>query len=273
MSLLPSLSSGSPAVAAALPSARFPRPERPADDHRRSAGRRAHRRPAAVARRPDGRLRAHDDGPAVGPAERGPLERAGGRRRRQGADRRRQVGEHAALVSGRPAHRVHLDPGRRGAGVSSRTPTAAASGRSPSSRWACSRRWCSRRTARGWRSCPTSIRVRGRGLQQARKEEIEKNPVKVRRLTRLLSGTGTSGARTCATTCSSRDVAGQAGRSTSRRAISTRRRRSRRTPRSRSRPTAGTSRSSRTARATTAKPGPPTTTCGRAGRPAAPRRS
>ena len=83
---------------------------------------------------------------------------------------------------------VHLHSRRRSSGVSSRMPTAAASARSPSSPRACSRRSSSPPTARGSRSCPTSIpECADEACNKRRKEEVEKNPVKVRRLTRLLS--------------------------------------------------------------------------------------
>ena len=95
-----------------------------------------------------------------------------------------------------------------------------------------------------------------------RKEEAEKNPVKVRRLTRLLYA---ALGRMARERPSSRVRGGRrrpGGPSTSRPATSIRRRASRRTRRSRSRRTAARSRSSRTAKGTTARPGRRTTTCG-----------
>ena len=94
----------------------------------------------------------------VGPAERGHLERAADGGAAEGADRRRQVGEHTAVVARRPAPRVHLDPRRRAAGVRRRRRRRRMRRRSRISRWACSRRSSSLPTARGSRSSPTSTR-------------------------------------------------------------------------------------------------------------------
>ena len=139
---------------------------------------------------PDGRtvaLRADDDRPEVGQAQRRHLGRAGRRRHREGARSAATSPRTRRAGARRQAARVHLHSRRRRRRSTSRMPTAAASARSPSSRWARSRRSSSRPTARRiafvsdvYPECADEA------CNKRRKEEIEKNPVKVRRLTRLL---------------------------------------------------------------------------------------
>ena len=140
---------------------------------------------------PDSRtvvLCAHDDRPAVGPPECRPLERAGGRRRRQGCSsaatsrRTRRAGapsgKRLAFISTRDGAAQVFVADADGSGV--RRITDLAMGVQPPLIFS-----------------PDGTRIAfvsdvypecaDEACNKRRKEEIEKNPVKVRRLTRLLS--------------------------------------------------------------------------------------
>ena len=175
-------------------------------------------------------------------------------RRARLLDRRRQEREHAALVAGRPADRVHLDARRRSRrcisptrdGTNVRKITNVVRRRAAAARVLARRddgrvrlRRLSRLRRR--RVQPAAARGRGQGSGQGARHHAAAVPA----LGRVARERAASRVR-------------RAGRAAGARAIVTpatsiRRPASRKTPRSRSRPTAASSRSSRTAKATTSE--------------------
>ena len=156
------------------------------DLHRR----RARHRPAAVAGRLARRVRPDDDGPQDAASATRDIWTvpADGRSGRTGA---RSPATRARTPRGSSPDGRRLafisTARRRAAGVRRRCGRRQRATRSRTSRWACSRRWLFRRTARASPSCRTCIRsAPTRRATSERSEEAEKNPVKVRRLTRLL---------------------------------------------------------------------------------------
>ena len=184
--------------------ARPPRSARPPDERRGRRDGRTRRRPAALAGRQVGRVREDGDGPRRRKEERGRLDRP---RRRLGAAARphapREERQHAALFAGRKDARLPLGALRDAAGVAPRPRgrRAAQADRPRGGRLGPARLLAGRQEAR--------VRLRrvpgcpDEACNRKRREELEKDPVKVHRVTHLLTGTGTSGGRTSGTTSSS----------------------------------------------------------------------